>query len=82
MEDGSSYLTEILKGKVMKIDQLVEKGTTRLAEHEKLHTSCEGLLEIRCEEWVGLEARRSAPLTGQIVAFVSNQRAGVEVRSR
>lgn len=61
---------------------MVEKGTIRLAEHEKLHTSCDGLLEICCDERAGLEAIKICSTDGTIVAFVSNQRAGVEVRSR
>lgn len=48
---------------------MVEEGTIRIAEHENLHTSCDGLLEICSTDET-------------IVAFVSNQRADVEVRSR
>ena len=70
MEDGNSYLSEILKGKVMEIGQFVEKCTVRLAEHEKLHTSCDGLREICCDDWVDLRQSRSAPLTGQSVIRV------------
>lgn len=55
-EYGGSYLSKILKGRNVEINQSVVKGTIRLPEHEKLHTSCDGLLELYCDEWVGLKA--------------------------
>ena len=79
LENGSSSLRETSS---YENPPMLKKGTLRLAEHKKLHPSCDGRLETCGDELAGLEIIKICSSDGAIMAFVSNQRAGEKARSR
>lgn len=70
-----------LEDQVMEVDQWLTKAPSGLRSMRSYTHLCDGLLEICCDERAGLEALKICSTDGTIAAFVSNQRAGVDVKS-